>query len=264
MEDKPVLVVGDVHGNLHRLTALLEKASTGPPSAPTEDFLVVQLGDLGHHGGHTKWQDREIFERVYKNGLVDVLLWGNHDRAIIDRKHLFGGYDSPFPETVHIINTMQYDGRLRLAYSAHGWLITHAGLHAQFGWLPLKVDVDREDPQAIADWLNSYDAGRSSNVAPWINNVSGRRGGMQSFGGILWRDVSEKLYTKVPQVFGHSASSQHVVRGERDQWYCVDIGGRPTASPSDADCLAGIWLPSQEIVQVDQREVWGDSPSTTG
>lgn len=221
------LAVGDVHGHLHRLEALLKEAGAG------DDDTVVQLGDLGHVGRQTQHDD-VLAWRAAQEGLVDIVLWGNHDRALVDRRHMFGGYGDPSPELRKIVNDMERDGRVKLAHAAHGWLLTHAGLHPDFG--------DVGDAERLAQWLNDNPGSRA------VNAVGRYRGGDSPAGGILWRDVEEDLDTRVPQVFGHSASRQHVVRGEADEWYCVDIGGAP--GTREAECLAGIWLPSQELVQV--------------
>jgi hypothetical protein len=242
-----VLVVGDVHGHLHRLRALLELPDVARRRA--EGATVVQLGDLGHFGATTGADDRAVWEAA-EAGLVDLVLWGNHDRAVWDRRHLFNGYDPPFPETRDCINRMLIDQRLVFALEVHGWLITHAGLHAQVKFAGHAVDgVDLYDARSIAGWLNSEQAHKSG----LMNAISRRRGGLGAYGGILWRDVSEKLWGGVPQVFGHSASSQHVVRGKLSHWWCIDVGGQP--GTLEDECLAGIFLPSQEVVKVERVEV---------
>jgi len=261
MTDKinQVLVIGDVHGHADRLRALLEQERPHERGA-----RVIQLGDLGHFGEHTMVGDLECW-RMALEGEVDTVLWGNHDRAVIDTRHMFGGYCSPPPETVEVINQVDGQGRLKLAEEAHGWLLTHAGLHPQIRYMPEAGEVDRTDPRALADWINTnppspfrprlYGGSRSI-----VDAIGPHRGGGSTFGGVLWRDIQEKLYDGVPQVFGHSANRKHAVRGEADRWYCVDIGGKGDR-PSE-DCLAAIWLPSQEIVRVDldlmTEEIRGD------
>lgn len=245
MTETPTLIIGDCHGHHDRLEALLSKAGVAD-----KDCTVMQLGDLGHFDATTRASDAETWRLVYKRELkVDKVLWGNHDRAVIDPKHRFTGYAHPDPEITHMMRAMEAEGRLTLAEAVHGWLVTHAGL------APLAIDTRREvdwhDAQAIADWLN----GESGET---IDAVSRARYGRYPFGGILWRDISEDLWDGVPQIFGHSASFQHVIRGETDQWYDIDIGGKGGPNDRDAECLAGIWLPSQEIVRVDMNQRSGE------
>lgn len=252
VNDKPVLVVGDVHGHTHRLTALLEQEGT-----KDKDCYVVQLGDLGHFGRHTHHDDLRAWQMALE-GVVDYVLWGNHDRAVIDSSHEFGGYDPPGPEPLHIMKTMEAEGRLLMAMEAHGWLLTHAGLHKAFKsvWR-VPPEVDKADAGSIAGWLNRCNLDYEHRHEA-IDNIGARRGGFSATGGVLWRDLTEKLYPDVPQVFGHSADKDHLVRGEEDKWYCVDIGGKGGREDPDAECLAGIWLPSQEIVRVDPMKVKAD------
>lgn len=243
MNSRPdVFVVGDVHGHHDRLIALLDKAGVDD-----RDCIVVQCGDLGHFGRETYADDLTCWRNVYDKTLkVDIVIWGNHDRAVIDTNHTFGGYSKPHgPEIKHMMNAMEADGRLRLAYAAHGWLITHAG-YSPSGRYP-DTTVDRTDAEALAQWLCDEKQG------PVIDAVSRYRGGWSEWGGILWRDVREDLWDGVPQVFGHSADKDHLVRGEQDQWFCVDIGGKGGWLDPDAACLAGLWLPSQEIIRVDMN-----------
>jgi len=90
-----------------------------------------------------------------------------------------------------------------------------------------------------------------------------KRGGHAHAGGILWRDIEEKLYPEFRQVFGHSADHKYREVRYCNQWgysrleipeyagqsYCIDVGG-PDKWPG-AKCLAGIWLPEERIVRVD-------------
>lgn len=254
LSDHPVLVIGDVHGHVERLSALLEQERV-----KDRDCRVVQLGDLGHFGRETRAADLMAWNLAYE-GAIDYVLWGNHDRAVLDRYHEFGGFSAPGPEPLHIMKTMEAQGRLLIALDAHGWLLTHAGLHAavRSAW-KCPADVDLTSAASLAGWLNrlQFDSEHRHDV---IDAISGRRGGWSAAGGVLWRDIDEKLYTGVPQIFGHSADHRRRTRGEKDKWYCLDIGGKGGPDDPEADCLAGIWLPSQEIVRVDLK---GESPSSS-
>jgi hypothetical protein len=164
------------------------------------------------------------------------------------------------------------EGRLQVALEAHGFLITHAGLAAAFK--QQKVDEKlKTDLTAFVEWINDQDElglGKDDAFAAdtqalgIINAISYRRGGMGSVGGILWRDIEEGLYDGFRQIFGHSADhKEHKVRyvtkgthtrkppeAKWDGSYCIDIGGKGGSDPK-ANCLAGIWLPSEKVVRVD-------------
>lgn len=255
LDDKPVFCIGDVHGHVDRLEALLMKAK-----CDETDCYVVQLGDLGHFGTDGSPTGDVMAWQYAREGWVDYVIWGNHDRAVVDQAHRFVGYQNPTPEVQHIMKLMEQEGRVLFAIEAHGWLLTHAGLHKQFKYN--KAPVNKFDPGEIADWLNKHrdldftvppDRATDKDLFACVNAIGGKRGGWSPYGGILWRDISEKLYG-VPQVFGHSASQKHKVRGERDNWWCIDIGGKGGRDDPAADCLAGIWLPSQEIVQINMND----------
>ena len=209
---RPTLCIGDCHGHLDRLIALLlqegivEDCADSGIVRTNHDVEVVQLGDLGHYGSDTGATDRSIW--AHAPGWLDVILWGNHDRAVIEQAHHFGGYQEPFPETKEMMKHASEDGdpsfsgvgnKLKLAHSAHGHLLTHAGLHASFA----HQDVDQElkdDAYEMAQWLNVND--REDNHWPTFlpvrDNVGYARGGRATAGGILWRDASESLLQGLP------------------------------------------------------------------
>jgi hypothetical protein len=294
--NKPTLIIGDVHGHLDRFEALLKQegiigpcpdcdgfgdiptGQCGDPhdpdnDTPTADMCpyckgdgqrrinfnvdVVQLGDLGHFGEDASPTGDEL---CYKYALdwIDVVLWGNHDRAIVDGACQFKGYLKPRPTVIHYLKQLANSDRLKFAHTAHGHLITHAGLHARFKYQ--NVDIDKNDPNAVADWINENDGALWGweNVYPEanavINAVGRKRNGRAPVGGILWRDRNEKLFDEFPQVFGHSADwegrilrfnhRQIVPKGKH---WCVDIGCK------DFPRLGGVWIDENGVrpVRVD-------------
>lgn len=312
--EKPALVIGDLHGHLDRLEALLKQEGlldrceecegTGQgfeicgcyqceygniaghgeyecgqcdgtgwarTKKPAEIILV---GDIGHFGMDPRPNGQRVPGSATADLLTwraaltwaDVILWGNHDRALVSNRHAFGGYIKPNPEVYRVIEDARFIGKLKLAHVAHGFLITHAGLH--LGFKDQNVDEDlKRDPQAFADWINEAEdesvEGLDKNQIGIRDAIGNKRGGYGS-GGILWRDVTEKLYP-FRQVFGHSADhAERAVRYcakhsyTRNPWaavgfenmsYCIDIGGPDGFA--GAACLAGIWLPEERIVRVD-------------
>jgi hypothetical protein len=256
------LVIGDVHGHFDRLTLLLEQegilSHDGKRLRP--EVNVIQLGDLGHNGvtrdaGPPKVKsptaDFWCYELVGQ-GIIDLMLWGNHDRAVIDSWHAYGGYTPPPMETKHLLKTLQAESRLVLAAEAHGFLLTHAGLHKQFK----HNDVPEEwktDPASLAAALNDFDR-RDSDEKPIgadvalqaIRDAIGtHRGGRSPYGGILWRDAGESLFEGYRQIFGHSAKDKmRKYQTPLGYSYCIDIG-----SPTNGD-LMGMWLPSETPVTI--------------
>ena len=214
---KRTFVVGDVHGNLSRLEALLEKANV------TSDDEVVQLGDLGDFRRETQSNDAAAYRFAALNKII--VLWGNHDRAAVDQwQHSFRGFYPPPKRMLNLIARV----KPRFAYEAHGFLLTHAGLHPSVTPAGPKRMID------LVAHLNSYFP------APLWDAISHARGGFSEAGGILWRDDCEELWDGVPQIYGHSRGD---IRRYGKSW-CVDVASK------ENDCLAGIWLPEEKVVAI--------------
>lgn len=282
---KPTLVIGDCHGHLDRLEALLTQEGIIGECHPCEgtgdgaleggfcehcdgtgiarnnhDVEVVQLGDLGHFGRDTVTADRLTWK--FGPEWLDVILWGNHDRAVIDRRHSFGGYVKPSKETeIAITNALDF-GQLKLAYVAHGFLLTHAGLHKVFQHNKVSAEI-HNDPQAFADWMNDNDEmpledipHRKAYLAT-RDAISDLRGGPCNAGGILWRDAREKLYP-FRQVFGHTAKRDGTCRTYESKQvgnsYCIDVGDQHNGR------LMGMWLPDERVVEVKLDKPWAEHP----
>jgi hypothetical protein len=310
--ERPTLVVGDVHGHFDRLEALLLQEGilgecpdcTGFGDLPTGevnpgdygyvkceacdgngqrrinfDVEVVQIGDLGHFGQDASpTGDMMCYAYAVNHNWFDVVLWGNHDRAVIDSHHMFSGYLPPLPEVKHYMHGLYAMDKLKLAHVAHGWLLTHAGLQAE--WKQQKgIDFDRDDPVAFAKWMNANDwwpetdshepvryppkpdsLSDSERSAMAVRDaISRKRGGWSPTGGILWRDEEEKLYRGMKQVYGHSAQrdNKFVIHQYPDKrmkakggiWkgdaFNIDIGSKY------GQHLGGVWLPERRLVRVD-------------
>jgi hypothetical protein len=258
---KSTLVIGDCHGHLDRLEALLlqEGLLLNDPDEGTvridKDAEVVQLGDLGHYGVDTKTRDKRIWQ--YAAPWLDVILWGNHDHAVIDGRHFFQGYARPGnepdaqPQTEKYIDAEIITGKLRLAHEAHGFLLTHAGLHASFKHNKVP-DEFKTDKTALVAWLNEVDQWSSNEPPPYAleheairDNIATSRGGRATAGGILWRDANESHYHDFRQVFGHSSRDEVRKYQTPDGYsYCIDVGNQFNGR------LAGMWLPEERVVEV--------------
>lgn len=265
-DPRPALLLGDTHGHPQRLLRLLLNEGLvepgGTPGRPRywggyqrvrDQVQVVHLGDWGDWA-HPKDGDLECL--LLCRAFCDVMLWGNHDRALVDAGHAFAGHDTPRAPVTGILSSMVRSGQLRLAWTDGTWLATHAGLHQVWG--RQRVGFAHDDPVAFCAWINAADRRWLLNEADdepdvdatAVRDAVGRsRGGSAPFGGILWRDADEPLYDGFPQVFGHSVQPDctplHVARPDgRDHWG-IDIGGKHGNGP-DAAC--GLWLPAQRIV----------------
>ena len=243
-------MIGDVHGHYDRLLALLVKA--GIVDAETEERIpcddgdcveVVQLGDLGDFR-YNPTGDVLCYEKA--RDWFDVLLWGNHDRAAIDETiHGFQGQAPMSRHMQHAFETVRNSGLMRLAWEAHGFLLTHAGLHAH--WFnrsagAAQIDFDG-DVSKLATELTLIEFHNKRH--PVIDSISSHRGGRDPAGGVLWRDTREKL-APVSQVFGHTRGDnlRTYYNSTDTKGYCIDVGRK------DNGRLMGIWLPEERIVEV--------------
>ena len=223
-------VIGDVHGHIDRLDALLCRAN-----AVHQDTQIVFLGDLGHFGKDTSAGDTDCY--MLARNLNAIILWGNHDRAVVDPdNHSFRGYQHPGPS---LQNWMEEQCDMRIAHAADGFLLTHAGLHPAWAYDNTMRSLSAEG------WV-----GYLTNAPfddPIIVNISKSRGGYDHQGGILWRDSREALYPGVKQIFGHTKGMvrQYPTNSpDGELSYCIDTGDKTNGS------LVGIWTDTLQIVAV--------------
>jgi hypothetical protein len=215
------LVIADCHGHIDRLEALLQRAGV---ERATDEVEIVQLGDLADLSGGTREGDLACYRLARDLGIIVLL--GNHTAALFDERHLFRGFAPPLAETEEIIRAM----RPRLAYCAHGVLLTHAGLAT----LPL-FPVWRDVP-ALVEFI---EANPDNDL---VHIVGAPRGGFSPIGGLLWHDCErEPTAQGVRQCFGHTQGSEIRRYGNA---LCIDVAGI-----SDGN-LAGLWLPEGRIVAV--------------
>lgn len=259
--ERKAFVIGDFHGHVNRFEELLlqEGLLVVDPDGPfgfrrarEDEVEIICLGDVGHFGHGGSPTGDKLSYRI-ADEFADLLLWGNHDRAVFEPWHAFSGFQMPEPEVVEHMMALTKAGRLQLAAARHGFLLTHAGLHASFKYNDVSEDL-KTDPEAFAEWINVISDPDAevpdSNRHATRDAISQRRGGRSKAGGILWRDYEEKLFGGFPQVFGHSASSKHKVRhSNTGTGTCIDIGGKGDR-PGD-ECLAGMYLPDRKVVRVD-------------
>jgi hypothetical protein len=272
MSNERVFAISDVHGHFDRLIALLqqEQIIDEKENRIDDNVTVVQLGDLGHFGmtrGDGKppvpkspTADKLCYEFV-ERGIIDVTLFGNHDRAVFDSTHIFGGYVPPPTETAKLMQQLWLDGSYCLAYATDKFLLTHAGLHKQFKHNDVPAEW-KTDPQALAEAINDWDRrlgiGGDGYIPPYkewsqgdkaivamVNAIGGVRGGRSPYGGIVWRDASESLYDGFRQVFGHSAKDKvRTYHGAAGPSYCIDIGTAVNGN------VAGMWIDGDTVKEV--------------
>lgn len=145
-----------------------------------------------------------------------------------ERIHLLGNHDLPyiFPNNPHL-SCPGFSGvklsavapflkkapleRLRLAYSAHGWLFSHAGVGAHL-W-------NGEPPEILANHVNSLLPKLAEDkFEPWVA-CGIERGGSAQAGGVTWLDWRWEFsaITGLNQIVGHTVDD-HVRSKNRDNY----------------------------------------------
>lgn len=251
---RPTFIVPDVHGHYDRLLALLVQESIVDPvteKRTNHDVEVVQLGDLGHFG-KTGSPSGDFFCYEMADDWFDTILWGNHDRGVVDAKHRFNGFQHPNEATVNLMRNLSVSGKLRFAHATHGYLLTHAGLHPYFASAACRENeriprAIQNNPESIANWINDNSHDKYGTIQ-MIDAIGTLRGGRRPEGGILWRDAHEKLYPHVRQVFGHSKDKDvRTYYTKAGVNYCLDTGSTTNGR------LNGFWLPENRLVEVTVR-----------
>jgi hypothetical protein len=219
-------VIGDVHGKLDNLIALLDRAGV------RSDDTVVQLGDLGTYTAATLVEDLAVWQWALRQENL-IVLCGNHEAGVLSAFHQFRGYVPPLPDTRHAMMRVG----LKWAVAHHGVLLTHAGLH------PLHVPaVGVNTVEQAAEYIRKTCSQAWHHEVHLRDDISPRRGGNAPAGGILWRGEQEPIAPFL-QVFGHTRDYDIRVR---DSGMCIDVNSK------EGKNLAGIWLPEMRVVAVGE------------
>ncbi len=237
--DLPVVVVPDVHQDL----GFLEKAVA---RARAEGAGLVFLGD--HVDAvDARWREgaalaavaRMLPELAESHPGGCVFIAGNHDvQALQAARHraalLIAGeeaevakLDAAMPAAAGYASLLGAwpQGFLRgwrLAYAAHGYLLSHAGVARRF-W-PWRAATDAagqtraflsEAEKAWEGWLARNEEGPLFEVGP------GRGGRDALVGGPLWMDWDKEFVDDLPlpQVVGHTRGKE---ARRKDRSWCID------------------------------------------
>lgn len=252
------LIIGDVHGQLKRLEALLLQegiigncdacAGTGDVSDGTGEAefcdwcngdglaridrltRVIQLGDLVDLMPARTSPAADEMIVTFADKWIDEFLWGNHEYPLAGGP-VFSGYQ-PNSTVQHRLNTWISEGRLRMAVSVGPYLVTHAGLSDQAFTNIHTGSLNRYSVEKLGCWINrkhgtlSCEQRMGGHHWPLRDNISWFRGGDSYWGGITWRDSREGLWP-VPQIFGHTSHSEpltisHEGKTQQLTSYCID------------------------------------------
>ncbi len=216
---REVYVVGDVHGSLDGLRAILHHAGliNGDDRWSGRRARVVQCGDVVDRGPRSE-ECLELLLRLRREarragGCVDLLV-GNHELALARGDTSIS--DLPNPQTVgkELAKLIRL-GRLQAARAYRHYLITHAGVNPDL-MRRLISELRRKSQQrvtlaALARRLNQKlkAAFDNNDFSHSMFHVGPARGGDHPGGGIFWADFEFEHDTvawhpEVWQIFGHT------------------------------------------------------------
>jgi hypothetical protein len=198
------IIVGDIHGNVEKVQAFLSYK-------PEVEHLA--LGDyLDSFYEPPKRQLQALRLLMESNA---VLLWGNHDVHYLDHAPFLGTGCQYGREYMYNVILEKNLGRFKAAHAADGWLCSHAGVVKKF--LPRK----KLSVVEVAELLNKK-MEKFLDDRKWFNwlSIGSSRGGHNPVGGFLWFDhVRETGLADLPQLFGHTAGREPVVK---ESYVCLD------------------------------------------
>lgn len=190
-----VLVIPDIHGKVGLLKDMLAEHGGNAER-------VIQIGDLANCVLYDKAGDVECI-RVAKEHNIECLI-GNHEHPYFGGTKFHGFCE--VPEVRDAVRSIKY----RVATTVGDVLLTHAGVH-------LFLESKFESAKDAADKLNAlWEENPTDPVFNWISDV---RYGRDAYGGVLWRDFSEMVTQKFPQVFGHTKRDSVRMEGKA---ICID------------------------------------------
>lgn len=234
---RPIIAIGDAHGEYHSFAAVLIHAGLMDPDLNWTGgkTILVQMGDILDRGSDPLHIDKllDVLQLQAKKAGGDIIrLIGNHELEILRKNYFITSlpYFQVEPFRKKLIRGIEH-GRLTAAYSARGFLFTHAGICDNlFAFLKTEIPYKgKPSPIAFAKYINKTfkEAVKTSNYHNPIFNVSYIRGGSERFGGIFWEDISSILHNHdlcpFRQIIGHT-SVPSISHSEDGKIIAIDVG----------------------------------------
>ncbi len=229
------IIIGDIHGDNDKTNAFLSY------KPQIEHIFLGDLVDSRKHGV-TLRDELDCLELIFSSEAV--ILWGNHDLAYIIEEpwddfgnHVLTSDEYPsyagqseylakrFEENGNLVArdvlTDRYQNqrkRMKAAYSADGWLLTHAGVAPSIADI-IPPDVIIAGSSSVAAFLNKEFWRELQTPVPLsgecprygygpLFQIHRCRHGNDRFGGIFWFDQFGEITNPSPlvgrQIFGHT------------------------------------------------------------
>lgn len=227
-------VVGDIHGRIHSLEKLLQRAGviSKKGKRKTTD-RVVSVGDLANAVLQDINGDEECLKVAPE--WFDVLLVGNHESGYVVPGMGFGGYYEA-PHLKSLYNAYVRDGLVQPAMAIGNTLISHAGVVKEYEFESASEAL--QEIHTIWDDRNSEpDTGITGKRAFLLRGVGRARGGYMSYGGFLWSHWPEPKNSNFNQVVGHTTVGPDLYTHKNGKW-ALNIDSDVRRGQS----VTGVWL----------------------
>ncbi len=216
---RDVYVIGDVHGSLDGLQAILKHAELLDRDGRWSGrrAQMVQCGDVVDHGPDSQECLNLLLnlrrEARRAGGCVDLLV-GNHELALAQGDYSISDMSKPEALGAQLAKLIRM-GRLQAARAYRQYLMTHAGVSTELMRYLIvelrKKSQSRITVAALARHLNQAlkAAFLKDDFSHPIFHVGPARGGSHSRGGVFWADFdfdhdTVTRHPEVWQIFGHT------------------------------------------------------------
>ena len=216
---RDVYVIGDVHGSLDGLQAILKHAELLDRDGRWSGrrAQMVQCGDVVDRGPDSQECLNLLLnlrrEARRAGGCVDLLV-GNHELALAQGDYSISDMSKPEALGAQLAKLIRM-GRLQAARAYRQYLMTHAGVSTELMRYLIvelrKKSQSRITVAALARHLNQAlkAAFLKDDFSHPIFHVGPARGGSHSRGGVFWADFdfdhdTVTRHPEVWQIFGHT------------------------------------------------------------
>ena len=219
-QSKPYLIVGDIHNKVEKAESIMR--------AFDATHTIVQVGDV-FDAFHDTPEDAQYTAE-----------WLKHSITKTNRIHLLGNHDLPY-HPCSTAGALMYDcpgyskekhaavkkvmafkdwEHLHIYHVAHGWLVTHAGLHPRFLY-----DTKNPLEKALVALRRTTERFENRLWDYLLGGIGMARCGHDQTGGVVWLDHFEeaKAIEGLNQVYGHSPTQNaHILYAETTQNVNID------------------------------------------
>ena len=229
---RPYLIIGDIHHH----TSLAETIARRYEATHTILFVGDYFDDFFDDANKSIETAQWLIASFQKPNRIHLL--GNHDLHYSPlgaltlrpweyrkpaRLYLCSGYEQSKDKAINsVLSPADWD-QLKLHHLAHGWHVTHAGLHPH--WFQ-ESSLEETQKGILSKIQKAEEASCKQEFHPLLGAAGMCRGGDCPAGGIMWHDHLREA-TPMPgirQVYGHTPTREGILRLEENRGVniCVD------------------------------------------